>query len=189
MFLTLSMSGWGLLPFGNGLAPSWRRSCSLSLWERVGVRAPGGRCRTLLLIRGRSRGVVPAAESLSFVSPKESNQRKGDPTGRVPPLRCGQPAVLAFRGVRANSLRSNTRGPDPRKAPLLGAARGEFGSNAPWRVLLWNADWRELRVLACRHARAYARTRTRTRTRTRAHAHAHAHACANIPGLAQRGRW
>ena len=43
----------------------------------------------------------------------------------VPPLRSGRPVVLAFRGVRANSLRSNTRGPDPRKAPLLGTHRRE----------------------------------------------------------------
>src|SRR5215216_552711 len=108
----------------------------------------------LRLFEGRSRGVVPAAESLSFASPKESNQRKGDPTGRVPPLRCGQPAVLAFRGVRANSLRSNTRGPDPRKAALLGAARGDLNSNAPWRVLVWNADRREPRVFAHDDSRA-----------------------------------
>jgi hypothetical protein len=30
---------------------------------------------------------------------KESKQRKATPTGCVPPLRCGQPAVLTFRGV------------------------------------------------------------------------------------------
>ncbi|VWX62013.1 hypothetical protein VARIO8X_50640 [Burkholderiales bacterium 8X] len=32
----------------------------------------------------------------------------------------GFPAVLAPGGVRANSLRSNTRGPDPPVTPLLG---------------------------------------------------------------------
>ena len=78
------------------------------------------------------RVVAPAGDSLSFASPKESKQRKGDPAVRVPALRFGQPAVLAFRGVRANSPSAQTaRGPDPRKAPLLGAHRragcGEAG--------------------------------------------------------------
>ncbi|PNG55697.1 hypothetical protein WDL1CHR_01521 [Variovorax sp. WDL1] len=94
-------------------------------WGGGDLGSVGSVC-TLRLFRGWSRGVVPAAESLSFVSPKESNQRKGDPTARVPPLRYGQPAVLAFHGVRANSLRSNTRGPDPRKAALLGTRRGDM---------------------------------------------------------------
>ncbi len=35
-------------------------------------------------------------------SPKESHQRKGDPTRCVPPLRCGQPAVLV-RGARCGT--------------------------------------------------------------------------------------
>src|SRR6516164_8395875 len=63
-------------------------------------------------------GLAPAGDLLSFASPKESRQRKGDPAVGVPALRSGQPAVLAFRGVR-----SNTRGPDPRKAALLGTPR------------------------------------------------------------------
>ena len=44
-------------------------------------------------------GSRPACESLSFASPKERNQRKGDPAVRVPPLRYGQPAMLG-QGVR-----------------------------------------------------------------------------------------
>ncbi len=44
----------------------------------------------------------PAAHSLSFASPKESKQRKGDPAVRVPSLRYGQPAVLAH-GVRSSA--------------------------------------------------------------------------------------
>jgi len=44
-------------------------------------------------------GLAPAGELLSFASPKESSQRKGDPAGCVPSLRSGQPAVLTFRGV------------------------------------------------------------------------------------------
>jgi hypothetical protein len=47
-------------------------------------------------------GSRPACESLSFGSPKERNQRKGDPTGCVPPLCSGQPAVLAG-GVRCGT--------------------------------------------------------------------------------------
>jgi len=50
------------------------------------------------------REFAPAGESLSFVSPKESNQRKGDPAVCVPPLRCGQPAVLGYGGGPQNSL-------------------------------------------------------------------------------------
>ena len=51
-------------------------------------------------------GSRPACESLSFASPKERNQRKGDPTVCVPcaslrgNLRCSRPA-----GSRSNSLR------------------------------------------------------------------------------------
>jgi len=58
-------------------------------------------------------GLGPAAELLSFASPKESSQRKGDPAVCVPPLRCGQPAVLDYGGGPQNSLRSNSCGPDP----------------------------------------------------------------------------
>ena len=42
----------------------------------------------------------PAAHSLSFASPKESKQRKGDPAVRVPSLRYGQPAVLGHGACR-----------------------------------------------------------------------------------------
>ena len=47
----------------------------------------------------RGPGLAPAGDSLSFASPKESKPRKSDPTGCVPSLRCGQPAVLASSGV------------------------------------------------------------------------------------------
>jgi len=50
------------------------------------------------------REFAPAGESLSFVSPKESNQRKGDPTVCDPALRYGQPAVLGESGGPQNSL-------------------------------------------------------------------------------------
>jgi hypothetical protein len=49
------------------------------------------------LVRGP--GLAPAGDLLFFASPKKRRQKKGDPTVCVPPLRCGQPAVLAFRGV------------------------------------------------------------------------------------------
>ena len=42
---------------------------------------------------------------------KESRQRKATPAVCVPALCAGQPVVLALGGVRANSLRSNMRGP------------------------------------------------------------------------------
>ena len=61
----------------------------------------------------RGRDIRPAADSLSFASPKESKQRKGDPTVCVPSLRYGQPAVLDSGGGPQNSLRSDSCGPDP----------------------------------------------------------------------------
>ncbi len=83
--------------------------------------------RPLLLstfrIERHSGAGVAGGNSLSFASPKESKQRKGDPTCCVPPLRCGQPAVLGPAGVSLNSLRSNNAIPDPSGPALLGASR------------------------------------------------------------------
>ena len=59
----------------------------------------------MCLCRVRGPGLAPAGDSLSFASPKESKPRKSDPTGCVPSLRCGQPAVLSFVGVSLNSRR------------------------------------------------------------------------------------
>jgi len=71
---------------------------------------------------------LPGGNSLSFASPKESKQRKGDPGCCVPPLRYGQPAVLGPDGVSLNSLRSNNAIPDPSGPALLGAStRGGSG--------------------------------------------------------------
>jgi hypothetical protein len=50
--------------------------------------------------RWRCRDVRPVAHSLSFASPKESKQRKGEPAVCVPALRFGQPAVRVAGGVR-----------------------------------------------------------------------------------------
>ena len=78
--------------------------------ERAGVRGQRRWIRSLLsdvqwfLLASAGRDMRPAAHLLSFASPKESRQRKGDPTGRVPSLRCGQPAMLAPGAVLRNSL-------------------------------------------------------------------------------------
>ena len=72
----------------------WRWNCSPSFASSVVLHAPAG------------RDMRPAAHLLSFASPKESRQRKGDPTGRVPSLRYGQPAMLGHGAVLRNSLRS-----------------------------------------------------------------------------------
>ena len=47
----------------------------------------------------RGRSVAAAGDLLFFVSPKKPKEKKGDPTVCVPPLRCGQPAVLSPAGV------------------------------------------------------------------------------------------
>ena len=62
-------------------------------------------------------GGCPAATYLSFASPKESKQRKGDPTGWGPALRFGQPVLPRQSGGprKLASLRfaQTARGPDP----------------------------------------------------------------------------
>jgi hypothetical protein len=52
-----------------------------------------------VLARFGRPGLAPAGELLSFASPKERKQRKGEPTVCVPQQSCGQPAVLASGGV------------------------------------------------------------------------------------------
>ena len=47
----------------------------------------------------RCRSIAAAGDLLFFVSPKKPKEKKGDPTVCVPPLRCGQPGVLASSGV------------------------------------------------------------------------------------------
>jgi len=94
-----ALGRWGLLhsPFGLSLSKPW------VVGVGVVLDAPAG------------RDVRPAAHLLSFASPKESRQRKGDPAVSDPALRCGQPAVLAG-GVRRRThcalaaLRSNSCG-------------------------------------------------------------------------------
>ena len=101
----------------------------------------------------------PAAHSLSFASPKESKQRKGDPAVRVPSLRYGQPAVLGhgacrrthcalrasfkqLRQVSSQSMRAATRMPAPHPA-LLGTARREGGDETGHRYARPGAARRE----------------------------------------------
>jgi hypothetical protein len=61
------------------------------------------------------RDVRPAAQLLSFVSPKESNQRKGDPAGRVPcaslrgNLRCSVMGRRCGTHCAPAALRSDNR--------------------------------------------------------------------------------
>ena len=69
---------------------------------------------SLSLPRTGGREVRPAAQLLSFASPKESNQRKGDPTV------CGPSGNLRYElltGNRSNSLRSDNRGSSSRQKP------------------------------------------------------------------------
>ena len=82
-------------PFGEGWGEGLRCwMCFLWFDGWLTLRAPAG------------RDARPAAHLLFFASPKKSRQKKGDPTGRVPSLRCGQPAMLAPGAVLRNSLRS-----------------------------------------------------------------------------------
>ena len=102
--------------------------------SRLGLGGPMGPCA---FAEGVSRVFAPAGDSLSFASPKESKQRKGDPTVCVPALRFGQPAVLASSGVSLElaTLRfaQTIASPDPLAAVLLGAYRGDGGAKQPNR--------------------------------------------------------
>jgi hypothetical protein len=69
----------------------------------------------MCLIWGREPGCAPGGAVTFSCSPRESHQREGDPTVRVPSLRYGQPAMLG-QGVRRRThcalaaLRSNNCG-------------------------------------------------------------------------------
>ncbi|MFZ3140187.1 MAG: hypothetical protein WA147_06230 [Polaromonas sp.] len=54
---------------------------------------------------------LPGGNSLSFASPKESKQRKGDPQSESLRFASGNLRYAAKAGVRANSLRSNSARP------------------------------------------------------------------------------
>ena len=81
-------------------------------------------------VDSRGRDVRPAAHSLSFASPKESKQRKGDPQSATPThsLR-GRPAAGRLRGAAAEltarcALRSDSRGESEHEACV------SFGTHA-----------------------------------------------------------
>ena len=81
-------------------------------------------------VASRGRDVRPAAHSLSFASPKESKQRKGDPQSATPThsLR-GRPAAGRLRGAAAElttrcALRSDSRGESEHEACV------SFGTHA-----------------------------------------------------------
>ena len=101
------------------------------VFSRLGLGGPMGPCA---FAEGGSRVFAPAGDLLSFASPKESKQRKGDPTVCVPALRFGQPAVLASSGVSlelaALRFAQTIASPDPLAAALLGAYRGVWERNS-----------------------------------------------------------
>ena len=80
--------GAGGTGFLHGVFSWYFWALGLVVWARVAI----------LFGRGWP-GLAPAGEVLFFASPKQSTQKKGDPTGCVPSLRYGQPAVLASSGV------------------------------------------------------------------------------------------
>ncbi len=83
------------------------------------------------LYRAGRPGFAPAGDSLSFASPKESKQRKGDPQSGSP---SGQPAVLEASGVWLNSaIASDNASPDPLASALLGPARTGWGMGSDLR--------------------------------------------------------
>ncbi len=89
----------------------------------------------------RGRGVRPAAHLLSFASPKESKQRKGDPAVCVPARlrRTGQPAVLGrgaapWNSLRAGALRSDSHGESDHEAGVSCGTPARPAPCAPRRI-------------------------------------------------------
>ena len=102
-------------------------------------------------VEGGGRVFAPAGDLLSFASPKESKQRKGDPTVCVPALRSGQPAVLAASGVSlelASLRQSRALIRWPLRSSAHSEGMGEPNSHSglccarPWgRQLAFNVPW------------------------------------------------
>ena len=88
---------------------------------------------------GQRPGLGPAADLLSFASPKESRQRKGDPTCRVPSLRCGQPAMLGRGAVLRNSLRAWQRSVQTTAASQITKLRACCAALSPPHALRFSA--------------------------------------------------
>ena len=94
----------------------------------------------------------PAGELLSFASPKESNQRKGDPT----PLPCGFPICRARAG--ASPTRPGTGHKTPRAAELGHGSAFSPPAYAKSAALKGNDPGCSHRVLSVlRQAQAFAR--------------------------------
>ncbi len=98
------------------------------------------RCCCAFVFRGRD--VRPAAHLLSFASPKESRQRKGEPWCLRPPSprkgRRGQPAVLGGKArlrnsLRAGALRSDNRSQSDHEAGVSFGTPARLASCAPRR--------------------------------------------------------
>jgi hypothetical protein len=110
-------------------------------------------------VEGGSRVVAPAGDSLSFASPKESKQRKGDPQSATPALRyganlrrgdCGVRRGTRFalraplgqpRRVSSRSMGAPTPMP-PHNRPAAGAASRGWTAEQPHGPLLRSAPSR-----------------------------------------------
>ena len=111
---------------GTGGCLEGEREALRRHWHDAGIGAQRN-CRIAHRGEGRMPGLAPAGEHLFFASPKKRCQKKGDPASCVPPLRCGQPGVLARGACRrthcALSRSAQTdASPDPPAAALLGTA-------------------------------------------------------------------
>ena len=85
----------------------------------------------LLLLMSRP-GLGPAAEVLSFASPKESTQRKREPKSSSLRFATGTLRCSTFSGACANSLRSNRHTPFIRKSLCCSATlHGASGIGQP----------------------------------------------------------
>jgi len=99
-------------------------------------------------VQGGSRVVAPAGDLLSFASPKESKQRKGDPQSATPALRYGATCVVAAAGCAVElalrcARRSDNHGESvheawalrrpcsPRNRPAAGAASRGWTAEHP----------------------------------------------------------
>ncbi len=121
---------------------SWRNKKRES---GCGGEAPTSSPRsTLVSFAGtRGRDMRPAAQSLSFVSPKESNQRKGDPGAPVPPLTLR--ATCGARGLGAlhNSHRSLRSLSSNKCNESVNKAQGALAPPRPLRSSAWAQGPRE----------------------------------------------